>query len=67
MSPACASHEDEIGVNESLITTEEAMKEFKVSRGTLYRWKNSGSIPSFQKGRKLYFKKSEILIALRKD
>ena len=45
----------------------EAAKFLRVSLPTLIRWKNEQKVPYYQEGRKVLFKKSELLTVLQKN
>lgn len=47
-----------------LLTIPEACKLMKISRGTLYRWEQRGSITFYGIGGRRYLKKDELLTAL---
>lgn len=53
--------------NEELLNTEEAMKLLKVSKVTIHNWKKKGIIKSHKIGRKLFFKKHEILESIKRQ
>ena len=55
---------DSIKEEEPLLTIEEACELFKVSKVTIHKWKKANKIQSYRIGRKIYFKKSELLNSL---
>lgn len=52
--------------NEELITIDDACKFLKVSKVTIHKWKKIKLICSYRIGRRVYFKKTELLNSLRK-
>lgn len=50
-----------------LMNMEEVIKFLKVSKVTIHNWKKKGIITSHKMGRKLYFKRSELLDAIKKQ
>jgi excisionase family DNA binding protein len=53
-------------VDEIYLSQRETAKFLRISLPTLIAWKKSGKLPYYQNGRKILFKKSELLEALRK-
>ena len=53
------------GDEEVFFTQPEAAQFLKVSKPTLIKWKREGVIPFYQHGRKVFFRKSELLKALK--
>jgi excisionase family DNA binding protein len=51
---------------DDLIRLSEAARLLKVSKVTIHSWKRKGLIPFYRISNKIYFKKSEILAALKK-
>ena len=51
---------------EKLISVEEAAELFQVSIPTIFNWKKQGKISSYKVGRRVYFKKNEIINSLHK-
>jgi excisionase family DNA binding protein len=51
--------------NEIYLSQRETAKFLRISLPTLISWKKSGKVPYYQKGRKVLFKKSEVLEAMR--
>jgi len=47
--------------SETLMTVEEVGKFLKVSKVTIHKWKKQKRIKSYRIGRRIYFKKSDIL------
>lgn len=47
--------------DEALLKTDEIAKYLGVSKVTIHTWKREGKIPFHRLGRRIYFKKSEIL------
>lgn len=52
-------------IGKELLSTKEAQSFLKVSRGTLYNWMNEGRIQGLKLGDRLYFRKEDIMKALR--
>lgn len=52
--------------DEIYLSQRETAKFLRVSLPTLIAWKKSGKLPYYQNGRKVLFKKSELLEAMRK-
>lgn len=52
--------------DENLLTIEDVQKIFRVSKVTIHKWKKRGLIRYHKLGRRLYFKKSELLDDLEK-
>jgi len=50
-----------------LMNMEEVIQFLKVSKVTIHNWKKKGIITSHKMGRKLYFKRSELLEAIKKQ
>jgi len=50
--------------DEQLLKIEEACQLLKVSKVTIHKWKKQNKIRSYRIGRKIYFKKSELLNSL---
>lgn len=50
-----------------LMNMEEVIQFLKVSKVTIHNWKKKGIITSHKMGRKLYFKRSELLDAIKKQ
>lgn len=50
-----------IETREDLLTVAELAKYLKVSRQTIHNWKRDGLIPFHRKGRRVYFKLSEVI------
>lgn len=50
-----------------LMNIEEVIQFLKVSKVTIHNWKKKGIITSHKMGRKLYFKHSELLEAIKKQ
>ncbi|EOR92748.1 hypothetical protein ADIARSV_4099 [Arcticibacter svalbardensis MN12-7] len=59
--------EKNISDNPDLMNMEEVIKFLKVSKVTIHNWKRNGIIKSHKMGRKLYFKKSEMLDAIKRQ
>ncbi len=51
---------------EELIKIEEVCKLLNVSKVTIHAWKKSGKLPFYRISNKIYFKRNEIVDALRK-
>ncbi len=52
--------------DDELISIIDAANLLKVSVPTIHNWKRVGIIPSYKKGRKVYFKRSEVISSLNK-
>ncbi|MCH8904207.1 MAG: helix-turn-helix domain-containing protein [Bacteroidetes bacterium] len=50
---------------DNLLKIEEVQDLLSVSKVTIHKWKKKGILPYYKLNRRLYFKKSEILAALR--
>lgn len=50
---------------EPLIQIDEVCQIFNISKPTVHEWKRSGKIPFYRVGRRIYFKRSEIMYALQ--
>jgi predicted DNA-binding transcriptional regulator AlpA len=50
---------------EELLNMEEVLKFLKVSKVTIHNWKKKGIIKSHRIGRKLYFKRGELMNAIK--
>ena len=46
---------------EELLEVDDVCRMFGVSRTTVYEWRRSGRVKSHQRGRRVYFKKTELL------
>jgi excisionase family DNA binding protein len=57
--------ETNLGNSEELITRDEAMQLLKCKTVTFWRYTQSGKIPHYHVGRRMLFKRSEILEAIR--
>jgi len=53
--------------NEDYLSQREAAKFLRISLPTIINWKKTNKIPYYQEGRKVLFKKSELLKVLRKN
>lgn len=58
---------ESLNENPDLMDMEEAIKFLKVSKVTIHNWKKKGIIKSHKMGRKLYFKRSELLDAIKRQ
>lgn len=52
---------------ELFMTQPEAAKFLHITLPTLIRWKNNKKVPYYQQGRKVYYKKSELLKTFQKN
>ncbi len=52
---------------EDYLDQREAAKFLRISLPTIINWKKQNKIPYYQEGRKVLFKKSELLAVLRKN
>ena len=50
---------------EQLLKIEEACELLKVSKVTIHKWKKQNKIRSYRIGRKIYFKKSELMNSIQ--
>ena len=50
---------------EQLLTINEACQIFKVSKVTIHKWKKNKILPFHRIGRKIYFKRSELINSLK--
>ena len=50
-----------------LIDMDETLAILKVSKMTIHNWKKTGIIKSYKMGRKIYFKKSELIEAMKRQ
>jgi hypothetical protein len=51
-------------VPEDLLSIEDIMKIFNVSKVTVHKWKQKGLLPFYKMNRKVYFKKSEVISSM---
>jgi excisionase family DNA binding protein len=51
--------------SEEILTRKETASLLKISLTALWNWTKNGEIPSYGLGRKLYYKKSEVVHCLR--
>jgi len=56
-----------VNAESGLMDMEEVIKFLKVSKVTIHNWKKSGIITSHKMGRKLYFKRSELMNAIKRQ
>jgi excisionase family DNA binding protein len=64
---ACLKHRSLlVNEQEEILEVDAVCRMFGVSRTTVYEWRRSGKVPSYHRGRRVYFKKSELL-RFRKD
>lgn len=54
-------------IDDEFLEQREAAKFLHISLPTIIRWKKYGKIPYYQEGRKVLFKKSELLKVLQKN
>ena len=52
---------------EELIKIDSAAKLLGVSKVTIHSWKKKGILPFYRLSNKIYFKKSEVILALQKN
>ena len=50
---------------EDLVKIQEIAKMLDVSKVTIHAWKREGKIPFLRKGRRIYFRKAEVLKSLK--
>lgn len=55
------------GETDEYLSQQEARKFLRISNATMIRWKNQGKLPYYQEGRKVLFKKSELLKVMQKN
>jgi excisionase family DNA binding protein len=58
---------ESVNSESGLMDMEEVIKFLKVSKVTIHNWKKSGVITSHKMGRKLYFKRSELMNAIKRQ
>lgn len=59
---ACLRHQNlEQKEQEEILGVDAVCRKFDVSRTTVYEWRRSGKVPSYRRGRRVYFKMSELL------
>lgn len=60
---ACLKHHQVVSANstDKILGVDEVCEKFGVSRTTIYEWRRTGKVPSHQRGRRVYFKESELL------
>ena len=46
---------------EEILEVDDVCRLFGVTRTTVYAWRRTGKVKSYQKGRRVYFKRSELL------
>ena len=51
-------------ISEDLLSIEDIMQLFNVSKVTVHKWKKKGLIPFYKMNRKVYFKKSEVISSM---
>jgi excisionase family DNA binding protein len=61
------SEKEKIKPNDELLTMIETLNLLKVSKVTIHNWKKKGIIKSHKIGRKLFFKKEELLDAIKRQ
>ena len=54
-------------ISNDYLSQREAAKFLRISLPTIIRWKNARKVPYYQEGRKVLFKKSELLQVLQKN
>ncbi len=50
---------------EELLTIEDLVKMFNVSKVTIHKWKKKGIIPFYKMNRRVFFKKSEVIESMQ--
>lgn len=58
---------DTYEINDDYLSQYEATKFLRISRPTIIRWKKEKKIPYYQKGRKILYRKSELLKVMHKN
>lgn len=61
------ANQEKVKPSDDLLTMPEVVKLLKVSKVTIHNWKKKGIIKSHKIGRKLFFKKEEILEDIKKQ
>lgn len=46
---------------DEILEVDDVCRMFGVTRTTVYEWRRSGKVNSYQRGRRVYFKKAELL------
>ena len=59
------SKKEKLKPDEELLSTEETCKFLKVSKVTIHKWKKQKRIVSYRIGRRIFFKKEELIKAMR--
>ncbi|MDO1513280.1 helix-turn-helix domain-containing protein [Maribacter confluentis] len=59
-------HSDSLHTNETLLTREETAEMLSISLVTLWKYTKDNIIPAYRIGTKVRYKKSEVLLALKK-
>ena len=62
-----STKKDEERLEDGLLGMEETLKLLKVSKVTIHNWKKKGIIKSHKMGRKLYFKRAELMDAIKRQ
>ena len=55
------NHQQNSQNTEEVLEVDGVCKMFGVSRTTVYHWRRTGKVNSYQRGRRVFFKKSELL------
>lgn len=58
---------DKAPKTDELIKVEDAIKLLKVSKVALYKWRKSGILPFYRISSRIYFKKEEVMKALKQS
>jgi excisionase family DNA binding protein len=58
---------ESVNAEAGLMDMQEVIRFLKVSKVTIHNWKKSGIITSHKMGRKLYFKRSELMNAIKRQ
>ncbi len=60
------TEKDHLGEKEEILMMDDVLRIFRVSKVTIHKWKKKGLLPYYKMGRKLYFKRSEVIGLLSK-
>jgi excisionase family DNA binding protein len=52
--------------NERLLQMAQVCQMLSITRPTCYKWMEAGRLPSYRQGRRVYFKKAEVLASLER-
>ena len=60
------TEKDHSGGKEEILLIDDVQRIFRVSKVTIHKWKKMGLLPFYKMGRKVYFKRSEVIDSLSK-